>query len=141
MPYGDAIRSLVRRSRFLYGILEPLNRKIVTARWQRNGTPIPPPSSVKRDILQRTARKYHLRVLVETGTFKADTVTALRRDFHRIVSVELSPELYGKAARRTRHERNVELLQGNSAEMLPEAFFLRSASQRYLGSMLTIRAA
>jgi hypothetical protein len=119
MSHSDIIRPLVRHSRYLYDVLEPRNARFNIARWQRQGTPIPAPPSVKRDILRRTAREHDLRVLVETGTFKADTVMALRRDFDRIISVELSPELYARAVRRARRERNVELVQGDSTEVLP----------------------
>ena len=119
MALGEATRSLVRRSRYLYDILEPINARAVEARWQRQGRPIPASSSVKRNILRRIGQEHHLRVLVETGTFQADTVMALRREFDRIVSVELSPELHAKAVRRARHERNVELLLGDSASVLP----------------------
>ena len=119
MPYGNAVRSLVRRSQLLYGILEPLNSQIVVARWQRQGAPIPASPSVKRVMLRRTAQEHRLRVLIETGTFKGDTVMALRRDFDRIVSVELSPELHAKAVRQTRRQRNAELLLGDSAKVLP----------------------
>jgi stress-induced morphogen len=119
MALGEATRSLVRRSRYLYDILEPINARAVEARWQRQGRPIPASSSVKRNILRRIGQEHHLRVLVETGTFQGDTVMALRREFDRIVSVELSPELHAKAVRRARHERNVELLLGDSASVLP----------------------
>lgn len=125
MLYGDTIaqakiiRSVVRRSRYLYDLLEPVNARAVEARWQRQGCPVPASASVKRNILRRTAREHNLRVLVETGTFRGDTVMALRRDFDLIVSVELLPELHAKAVRRARHERNVKLLLGDSASVVP----------------------
>ena len=119
MAQGEVIRSLVRRFRYLYDILEPVNARIVEARWQRQGCPIPASSSVKRSILRRTAQEHNLHVLVETGTFRGDTVMALRRDFDLIVSIELSPELHANAAYRARHEHNVKLLVGDSASVLP----------------------
>lgn len=119
MALGEATRSLVRRSRYLYDVLEPISARLVDARWQRQGRPIPASSSVKRTILRRIGKEHDLRVLIETGTFRGDTVMALRRDFDRIVSVELSPELHAKAARRARHECNIELLLGDSADVIP----------------------
>jgi stress-induced morphogen len=103
----------------LYDVLEPLNSQIHIALWRREDAPISTPAQVKRHILRRTAHEHHLRILIETGTFKGDTVMALRRDFDRLVSVELSPELHARAVRRARRERNVEILLGDSAKVLP----------------------
>jgi hypothetical protein len=69
-------------------------------------------------MLKGIAQECALRTLIETGTFKGDTVRALRKDFDRIVSVELSSELYARALRRTRHQGNVELVLGDSALVL-----------------------
>lgn len=119
MPQGEVIRSWVRQSRSLFDVVEPINARAVEAHWQRLGCPIPASASVKRNILRRTAQEHHLRVLIETGTYRGDTVMALRRDFDRIVSVELSSELHARAVRRARRERNVQLLAGDSASVLP----------------------
>jgi hypothetical protein len=119
VTFGDAARSLVRRSRHCYGVLEPIYAQAAIARWRRAGRPVPAPAPVKRDVLRRTGREHRLRVLIETGTFRGDTAIALRRHFDRIVSVELSPELHASAARRARRVKNVELVQGNSADVLP----------------------
>ena len=119
MSFADAARALVRRSHYLFDVLEPLNARVAIARWRRHGASIPAPALVKRDILRRTAHEHGLRVLIETGTFRGDTAMALRRDLDRIVSVELSPQLHARALRRARGASNVELVQGNSAEVLP----------------------
>ena len=116
--YSDAARSLVRRSSLFYDVVEPPYSRIIAARWQRQGAPIPAPGAVKRDMLLRTAQQHDLRVLIETGTYTGDTVMALCRHFDRIVSVELSPELHAKAVRQARRRRNVELLLGDSAKVL-----------------------
>ena len=47
----------------------------------------------KRSILLDYRRKYHLRTLVETGTFRGDTVEAGRLYFEEIYSIELSPQI------------------------------------------------
>lgn len=117
--FGNVSRTAVRRSRTLYGALEPVFRQWAVARWQREGRPVPAPAGVKRDILLRTARQYGLRVLVETGTFRGDTVLALARYFSRVVSIELSPELHAKVAQLTTGISNAELLLGDSTQQLP----------------------
>jgi hypothetical protein len=65
------------------------------------------------------SRRFALRTLVETGTLFGDTIVATRRRFEHVYSIELSPELHEKAKRRLRRFRNVTLLQGDSAEVLP----------------------
>ena len=110
MALGDRARDLG-----LYDLLEPGYSRYQARAWRRAGCPTPAPSSVKRQTLRRVAQECGLRTLIETGTYKADTVRALRKDFDRIVSVELSPELHARAVRRTRHQTNAELVLGDSA--------------------------
>lgn len=61
-----------------------------------------------------------LSSFVETGTFKGDTVAAILHDFRKIVSVELSQELWADAARRFESYPNVRILQGDSVARLHE---------------------
>jgi hypothetical protein len=119
VSYVDAGRSLIRRSSLLYDCVEPPYSRAVIARWKRQGAVVPAPGAYKRDVLRRVAREHRLRILVETGTYTGDTVLALSRDFERVVSVELSPQLHAVAVRNTAGRRNVELLLGDSAEVLP----------------------
>jgi hypothetical protein len=116
---ADAIRSLVRHSNYLFDRLEPRYAASAMVRWEQGGRQVPAPAAVKRVILRRAAEEHGLRVLVETGTFRGDTAIALRQDFSRVVSIELSPMLHAKAVRRARRLRNVEFLLGDSSQVLP----------------------
>ena len=84
------------------------------AEWDGKGKPIPPPHIVKQRILREYARKYNLRVLVETGTFFGDMVEAMKADFDRIYSIELDEELYEKAKERFKRVKHVKLICGDS---------------------------
>jgi hypothetical protein len=108
------------RTSGVYDLLEPWHSKVLIGRWRASGRAIPAPSAVKREILRGYARRYGLDTLVETGTYKADTVRALRRDFDRIYSIEVDPGLHRRAERRCRRQRNAVLLCGDSADLLPE---------------------
>lgn len=88
------------------------------AEWQQAGRPVPPPPVVKQNNLMACARKYGLRIIVETGTYRGDTVQAMRNDFERIYSIELSPMLFAQAQDRFRSAPNVELIHGDSGEKL-----------------------
>ena len=87
--------------------------------WRASGAPGPPPAAVKHDLLREYGERFGLSTLVETGTYLGDTVAALRGDFSRIVSIELSERLYRWASRRFAGVTGVTILHGDSAEVLP----------------------
>jgi hypothetical protein len=87
-------------------------------KWTRAGRPVPPPHVVKHLALRYYAEKHGLRILVETGTFRGDTVEAMKRRFDRVFTIELSREFYDAARLRFRGDPNVEVIQGDSAKLL-----------------------
>ncbi|MGB1130351.1 MAG: hypothetical protein ACPG4K_09880 [Haloferula sp.] len=66
------------------------------------------------------ARRYDLKIFVETGTFLGDTVEAMRPHFDRVYSIELADKYFEKAVRRFRGASSVKLLQGDSGDRMPE---------------------
>lgn len=84
------------------------------AKWKQNGCPVPPPHIVKQMVLREYSRRFGIRVLVETGTYRGDMVAAMRPHFHKIYSVELGRDLYESAVLRFRGVRNVEIIHGDS---------------------------
>lgn len=73
-----------------------------------------------------------LEVLVETGTFKGDTIATMLSVFEKIISSELSPELWADATKRFEVHPHVCVLQGNSPEKLREVHAeLRNAGVLY----------
>ncbi len=81
----------------------------------------------KRETIRSYAKKYHLRTLIETGTYLGDTVEDLKGDFERIVSIELGKDLYERAVFRFRNDRNVKLIHGDSGIELVK--LMKSISQ------------
>jgi hypothetical protein len=57
-------------------------------------------------------------LFVETGTFHGDTVEAMRELFARIISVELDTELHQQNVDRFRGYRHIELIRGDSGQVL-----------------------
>jgi hypothetical protein len=90
------------------------------ARWERCGSPIPPPHLFKQNIIREHAKRFGPRVFIETGTCYGDMVEALRREFDRVYSIELSPYLFGKVSKRFKRAKNVTLIQGDSGVKLKE---------------------
>lgn len=88
--------------------------------WYLAGKPGPAPHCVKQGNLRRCAADYSATVLVETGTFRADMVCALRTRFKRIISIELDETLHKYCVNRCKEFENVELFQGDSEQVLGE---------------------
>lgn len=86
--------------------------------WKESGEGVPVPHLIKQKVIKDYAQKYDLRVLVETGTFFGDMVAAMKGEFAKIYSIELSEELYANAKKRFRKDKNIELICGDSGKVL-----------------------
>jgi hypothetical protein len=86
--------------------------------WRRRGSPLPPPDVVKQLVLLGLAKRYSLRLFVETGTSFGDMVRAMIPHFDRIWTIELGDRLYAEAQEKFRDARNVELIHGDSGREL-----------------------
>lgn len=99
-------------------------QKRAYGRWEEAGCPNPPPHLIKQRVLREHAQNFGLEILVETGTYRGDMVHAMRNDFKKIYSIELSTELFEAARRRFHGASNIEILQGDSgiviAQLIPK---------------------
>lgn len=86
--------------------------------WAKNGRPIPPPHVVKQITVKQYARRFNLDILIETGTFLGDIVYAMRKNFDKIYSIELSKELSDRAKERFRNYKHIHIVQGDSPIIL-----------------------
>ncbi len=98
--------------------LRSLREKKQVRRWERAGQPVPAPNLVKQSIVRESARKHGTRILVETGTYLGDMVDAMRNDFDRIYSIELSRELFERARDRFQRYSHIEIIHGDSGQQL-----------------------
>jgi len=73
----------------------------------------------KHALLRAEARGRGLRVLVETGTYTGETCWTLRREFDRIETIEVQPELVRLARMRFARTPSVHVHEGDSADVLP----------------------
>ena len=95
--------------------------------WQQNGRPVPPPHLVKQMAIREYQEKYGYGILVESGTFRGDMVEAQKKNFKKIISIELSVELFKAAQRKFRNDNNVEIVvicYFNLLRNLPNAVFI-----------------
>lgn len=91
-------------------------------RWVSQGRPanVPSPHIQKRRQIKEFSSKYKIATLVETGTYMGDMVYAMRNQFSEIYSIEFSQVLYERAKLRFANQKNVHLLQGDSALRMQE---------------------
>jgi len=99
-----------------FRLVQPWPEAVALRAWHRNRHP-PPPRSVKTAIIREHASPAR-SVFVETGTFYGDMLAAVRDDFERLYSIELSPRLAERARRRFAGDSEVSILEGDSGELL-----------------------
>ncbi len=82
--------------------------------WEQAGKPAPAPHFAKQMVLRQYAAEFGLKVLCETGTFRGDMIQAMRNDFDRIYSIELSQHYHQRAQRRFAGADHIQLMHGDS---------------------------
>jgi hypothetical protein len=88
--------------------------------WRINGRKNNVPKLFKEKIVKQYAHRNSINVFVESGTYRGDMVRAIRDDFSKIYSIELSPTLANLAKKRFKDNPNVVIKMGNSADALSE---------------------
>jgi hypothetical protein len=73
----------------------------------------------KREFLLGLLQRHGISAFIETGTHLGQTAEAMAPHVTRCVTVELDSALYEEAKRRLAHFANIEILHGDSAEVLP----------------------
>lgn len=107
------IAQLISKNEFLF-----TRKQIID--WYRAGKPVPPPHIIKQLTIGWYAKKWGATVFVETGTYLGDTVNAMKGNFKKIYSIELSNELFKKAQARFSGCSNITLIEGDSSAKLNE---------------------
>lgn len=88
--------------------------------WERNGKLVPSPHLIKQRTVREYAERFSLNTLIETGTYRGEMVSAMRRSFRQIFSIELDPVLFEQAQERFSSRPHITILQGDSNQILPE---------------------
>jgi predicted O-methyltransferase YrrM len=125
---------------WIYKIYKPISY----LRWIARGRTLPPVHVYKERTIRDYARLYGLRTWVETGTYLGFMIEELRRDFDRIISIELDPELCRIARKRFARWEHIEVVEGDSGIKLgevcsklnkPAIFWLDGHYQPNIGTM------
>ncbi|MBK9249578.1 MAG: hypothetical protein IPM69_16045 [Ignavibacteria bacterium] len=99
-------------------VFSAYNDKVARKNWERNGRPAPPPDEVKHEIIAEYQRQSKSQLLVETGTYLGNTIWALKENFVKLYSIELSPELWKNAVKRFAQYSHITILHGDSGKVL-----------------------
>lgn len=77
--------------------------------------------TIKIFDLNQLIQKYNTSVFIETGTLHGEgIINALKYPFKKIISIEIVPELAEAARQKFKQHQHVEILTGNSADILKE---------------------
>lgn len=90
------------------------------SQWMLSGCPSPPPHLVKLRVVWHCCKQFGVRIFVETGTHVGETTEWMARKGIEVISIELSDRLYQVARTRLQRYRNVTLVHGDSARVLPD---------------------
>jgi hypothetical protein len=115
----NAFRKLLRRAPF-YVTLKRLGHFPDYWYWKLRGQPVRSPHLLKQRTVLEYGRRYGLRILIETGTYYGEMVSAMKSRFDRIYSIEQNPELAARAQREFARLPHIRILCGDSQSVLPE---------------------
>ena len=117
------LESLIKKTPLYYPLRDWLRhwrwlQRRQVAIWERKGKPAPAPHIIKQNTLRAYAERFHLRTLVETGTYHGDMVEAMRYVFDKIYSIELSQKFFERAQEKFKSDEHIELIHGDSGKEL-----------------------
>lgn len=113
-----AIKRTLKRAPFYSAYLRVRDWRNYLA-WILDGRCGPAPKLYKQRRVRSLAKERNLRILVETGTYLGEMVSACARSFEQIYSIELSDTLHAMATTLFSKEPHIHLSHGNSADLLP----------------------
>jgi hypothetical protein len=78
-----------------------------------------PPQTVKLAVIRHNIPNPRPRVFIETGTYRGDTVAAIKDMYSSVISIEVDEALYKNACLRFATDNNVRIVHGDCARELP----------------------
>jgi hypothetical protein len=108
----------IRRSRIFIEYVRPIYGRWLMRTWWAEGRPAPPPHDVKLAAILYLADRINAEVLIETGSYRGDTVRTLRGRFELIASIEIAPSLLEPLQREFAADDSVRMILGDSGKEL-----------------------
>lgn len=107
------------KNTFVYEVVQLLRLEREYWTWRATGRIGLTPHRVKQKVLLGYAARFSISTLVETGTYLGFMVSAIKRYFRQIYSIELDEDLYRRAKSKFVRFRHIHFLRGDSAQVLP----------------------
>ena len=104
---------------FIYEMVSPFLQRYEVYKWKRNGGIPPTPHLIKQQMVQKYAKRYKANIFVETGTYLGVMVSAVRKVFDKVYTIELDERLYRRAKKKYDKDRNIKVIFGDSSRVLP----------------------
>lgn len=117
------LKKYIERTAFFDSISRQRRKKRLLNKyhvWKKAGSILPMPHYGKQLTVLEYIESYKPLVFVETGTYKGDMVYAFQHKFDKVFSIELDKFLCLKAQKRFAGYDHIEIIQGQSDEVLPE---------------------
>ena len=105
---------------FVYDVIQLFRLEREYWAWRASGRIGITPHRVKQKALLGYAARFKISTLVETGTYLGFMMSAVKRNFQQIYSIELDEDLYHRAQSKFVRFRHIHFLHGDSAQVLPE---------------------
>jgi len=119
----DIIKATKRRV-FASQIMRSYRLRQEYQQWLKAGRPVPPANLYKHMVVREYAKKFKLRVFVESGTYLGEMISAVQKVFDKIYSIELDQALYEKAKAKFAGKKRIVIFQGDSANVMPSVLAL-----------------
>lgn len=87
---------------------------VFLALWYLRKKPIPSPPVYKERVVSEYGKMFGVNILFESGTFKGDMVYAVKNQFKRIITVELSDYYFKNAVKLFRNDKHIKIIFGDS---------------------------
>jgi hypothetical protein len=121
-----AIRKLLHHAPW-YGYYKRLSHYPDYWYWELRGKPARSPHLLKQRTVREYAERHGLKILVETGTYYGEMISAMKDHFDRIYSIEFDADLARRAATMFASHPHIRILEGDSGQVLPA--LLKSITQ------------
>ena len=86
--------------------------------WLQSDGRLGTPHIIKQKVVKELAAEFKIEMLIETGTYFGDMDNSVKDDFLKIISIELSSQLYEFTNKRFAKFKHIEIINGDSADVI-----------------------
>jgi len=123
MKAMNLLKNIVKRTP-IYPYYKRIKEERLISNWYKKGKPAPPPHFIKQGVVKEYAKKFSITILIETGTYLGEMISAVKDVFDEIYSIELDIDIFTNAKKKFVNIKNVHIILGDSSEILPELLTL-----------------